>query len=79
MAKATSIKEALARFERESGAVASQAEKVRRFTFGNSLEPLLRLMLVQFNAYHASQVDLSAQTPSIEKMDASLGALKACR
>ncbi|CAK0784031.1 hypothetical protein CVIRNUC_007234 [Coccomyxa viridis] len=51
MAKATSIKEALARVEKESGVSLAQAEKV----------------------------DLTAQVPSIEKMDASLGVLKACR
>ena len=41
-------------------------------------------MIIKYNvavevARHAVQVDLSAQTPSIEKMDATLGVLKACR
>ncbi|KAK9825895.1 hypothetical protein WJX81_002779 [Elliptochloris bilobata] len=51
MAKATSIKEAIQKFEKDKEAVASAAEKV----------------------------EIQAQIPPIERMDASLSSLKACR
>ena len=48
MAKATSIKEALARFERESGYVAADCEKVRMGHFGQRSSGLCfpRVMLI---------------------------------
>ena len=74
MAKATSIKEALGRFEKEAGITAAETEMVRRAwqSLGSTVANGL------LNAC-SLQVDLTAQVPSIEKMDGSLSILKACR
>ena len=74
MAKATPIKEALARFEKESGVSVAQAEKVIPIL---EMLPYLKYYTELFIVH--LQVELTAQVPSIEKMDASLGVLKACR
>jgi hypothetical protein len=72
MSKATSIKEAIQKFEKERQVVAAAAAKVlwctlaayTRFSSGSRTS--------------APQVELLAQRPPIERMDASLSSLKAC-
>lgn len=85
MAKPTSIKEAIARFEKEKNVVAAVAERARHATAFQSMLQRCNLHvqdvehLVLMRSPFFSQVDLTAQVPPIEKMDAGLNALKACK
>ena len=78
MAKATTIKDALKKLEETRGVNAAEIEKVgtqqHRLHGGprQHIQPLKQ-------ADVAPQVELYGQCPPIEKMDATLSTLKACK
>ena len=76
MAKATTVKEAIAQFEKVKGVVAAEAEKViASWKSAWFVTAKTGRVLPQF----AVQVELLAQVPPIEKLDGALSSLKACR
>lgn len=91
MAKATTIKEALKKLEETRGVVAAELEKVRAVAVVVVVVVQAQGQQVQFGAsrrvcnYAAAaladdaQVELYGQCPPIEKMDATLSTLKACK
>ena len=77
MAKATSCKEAIANFEKAKGVVAAETDKVRLDMACVATPEQLRLLSVTDGLFW--QVLLYGQVPPIDKMDASLSSLKACK
>ena len=82
MAKPTSCKEAIANFEKAKGVVAAETDKVQSAPwFETSALPLSFVSLVAWRSLKQChlQILLYGQVPSIDKMDASLSSLKACK
>ena len=84
MAKSTTIKAAIASFEKAQSAekgqtvVASKAEEVHT-VLTVTITLAYRSHVESSSPALCVQVDLSAQVPPIEKLDAALGTLRACR
>ncbi len=86
MAKSTSCKEAIANFEKAKGVVAAEAEKVHKCPkqFVDQSASWSAQTFLAHSSKHLivpthMQVLLFGQVPPIDKMDASLSALKACK
>ncbi len=85
MPKGTSCKNAIAGFEGVKGVVAAASEKVSLSTNYSQPHqhapppPLNLLVRPSTMKLLLTQVDLAGVNPPIEKMDAALGSLKACR
>lgn len=81
MAKATTIKDALKKLEETRGIIAAEAEKVQRS--GGLWDCVGRSALwslIKGACYDPNtQIELNGQCPPIEKMDAALSTLKACK
>lgn len=77
MSKSTSIKEAIARFEKENNVVAGEAEKVNPARSWDA-DSIQLQDITQTSQVEHLQVDLTAQIPPIDKMDSNLGGLKSC-
>jgi len=71
----TSVKDAIKAFETAKSVVAAEAEKAR----AERAAPHFRAVFVDRAPPWRSQVELWGKVPPIEKMDASLGALKKCK
>jgi hypothetical protein len=79
MAKATTIKDAVKKLEEARGINAAEAEKVCTATppTHTPLEAIAKLAIP--HALSTAQIELYGQCPPIEKMDATLSTLKACK
>lgn len=81
MAKATTIKDALKKLEETRGIIAAEAEKVQRSGgLWDCVGPSALWSLIKGACYDPNtQIELNGQCPPIEKMDAALSTLKACK
>lgn len=82
MAKATTIKDALKKLEEARGVNTAELEKVSSSAeLHHNCRPLAPRMQSMHAAHILSclQIELYGQCPPIEKMDATLSTLKACK
>lgn len=79
MAKATTIKDALKKLEETRGVNTAELDKVSISRASASTRGAARSELIPLTQLYHHQVELYGQCPPIEKMDATLSTLKACK